>query len=62
MKSGQLTEYNKINCFFNNHAENEAERLVLDLFLFFKKLYMRSKQVVCSLDSTYFDSPQLGIQ
>ena len=61
MKSGQLIEYNKRN-FFNNHAENEAERAVLDLFLFFRKLYMRSKQVVCSLNSTYFDSPQLGIQ
>ena len=36
MKSGQLKQYNKI-FFFKNHAENETERLVPDLFLFFKK-------------------------
>ena len=36
MKFGQLIEYSKI-FFFKNHAENEARRLVLDLFLFFKK-------------------------
>ena len=33
MKFGQLTEYNKINFFLQSHAENEAGRLVLDLFL-----------------------------
>ena len=37
MKFGQVIECNKRNIFFKNHAENEAERLVLDLFLFFKK-------------------------
>ena len=37
MKFGQLTEYNRTNIFFKNHAENEAGRLVPDLFLFFKK-------------------------
>ena len=31
---GQLIEYNKRNIFF---AENEARRLVSDLFLFFEK-------------------------
>ena len=36
MKHGQLTEYNKRNIFFKNYAENEARRLVPDLFLFFK--------------------------
>ena len=38
MKFGQLTEYNKINIFFfKNHAENEAGKLVPDLFLLFKE-------------------------
>ena len=37
MKLGPLIECNKINIFHQNHAENEAGRLVLDLFLFFKK-------------------------
>ena len=32
--------------FFKKQAENEAGRPVLDLFLFLKKLYIRSKQVV----------------
>ena len=34
---GNLTEYNKRNIFLRNHAENVVGRLVLDLFLFFKK-------------------------
>ena len=34
MKLGQLIDYNKRNIFL--YAENEARRLVLDLFLFFK--------------------------
>ena len=62
MKSGQLTEHQKKNIFFKNHAENETERLVPDLFIFSEKLYLRLKQVVCSLASIYFDSHQLGIQ
>ena len=37
MKFGQLIEYNNINIFLKNHAENEAARVVPDLFLFFKK-------------------------
>ena len=37
MKPGQLIKYNKRNIFFfKNYAENEAGRLVPDLFLFFK--------------------------
>ena len=35
MKFCQLIEYNKI-FFFKNYAENEARRLVSDLFLLFK--------------------------
>ena len=37
MKFGQLIEYNKRIFFFKNYADNEARRLVPDLFLFFKK-------------------------
>ena len=36
MKFGQLIEYNR-NIFFENYAENEAGRLVSDLFLFSEK-------------------------
>ena len=36
MKFGQLIEYNKVNVFFENHAENEAGRLV---FVLKKALY-----------------------
>ena len=42
MKLGQLIEYNK-RFFFKNYAENEAGRLVLDLFLFLKKCLARAK-------------------
>ena len=48
--------------FFKNHAENPTERLVPNLFLFLKKIYVRRKQMVCSLVSIYFDSRQLGLQ
>ena len=34
---GQSIEYNKRKFFLKNHAQSEAERLVSDLFLFFKK-------------------------
>ena len=40
MKFGQLVEYNKI-LLFKNHAEDEAGRMVQDLFPFLKKLYLR---------------------
>ena len=53
MKLGQLIEYNKINIFLQNFAENEAGRLVPDLFLFSKKLNMRFKEVVYSLVSMF---------
>ena len=35
MKLSQLIEYGVKNNFFKNHSENEAARLVSDLFLFF---------------------------
>ena len=38
MEFGQLKEYDKRNIFLKkSHAENEAGRLVPNLFLFFKK-------------------------
>ena len=37
VKLGQLIEYNKRNIFLLNYVENEAGRIVPDLFLFFKK-------------------------
>ena len=49
--------------FFKNLAENEARRLVQDLVFFFKKALFEVKgQVVCSLVSIYFDSPQQSIK
>ena len=56
MKCSQLIEYNVKKCFFvKSHVENEAGRLVPGLFLFFKKLYIRSKQEVST-----FGRPPLG--
>ena len=43
IKFGQLIEYNEINIFFENHAENDAGRLVPDLILFFKKVLYEVK-------------------
>ena len=41
LKFGQLIRYRVRIFFFKNHAENEVGRLVLDLFLFFKKVLKR---------------------
>ena len=42
MEFGHLIEHNKRNIFFfKNYAENEAGRLVPDLFILLKKLNMR---------------------
>ena len=38
-----LIKYNVKNIFLQNNAENEAERLVPDLFLFFKKALNKVK-------------------
>ena len=46
--------------FLKNHAQNEAGRLLPDNSLFhcfLKKLYMKYKQMVCSLVSICFNSP-----
>ena len=37
MKRGQLLEYNKRSIFLQKSCKNEAERLVPDLSLYFKK-------------------------
>ena len=37
MKFGQFIEYIMRIIFFKNHTENEAGRLVPDIFLYFKK-------------------------
>ena len=43
-KSGQLIEYNVSNNFLKNYAENEAERLVPDLFFAFKKAFVSQQK------------------
>ena len=43
MKLGQLIKYMKKNIFFKNYSDNMAERLVPDLFFFFKKAYFEEK-------------------
>ena len=64
MKFGLLIEYNKINFFFKNPAENKAGKIVPAFFLFLEKvLYEISLQlVVCSLVSISLDSPQIAIE
>ena len=58
MEFGQVIEYNKRN----NHAENEAGRLILDFFLFLKKVFYGVKASGLQLlVLIYFDSPQLII-
>ena len=36
MKLGHLVEYKKTTAILQSHAENEAGRIVPDLFLFFR--------------------------
>ena len=43
VKVGQLIEHNTRNIFFKNYEENEAGRLVPNLFLFFKKVLCKVK-------------------
>ena len=61
----EISSVNRISqekYFFKKYAENEAKKLVPVRFLFFKKLCIRLKQVICSLISLYLDSPQISIQ
>ena len=46
MKFRQVIKYNRRNLFFKTHAENEAGRLVPDLFQFFKKALFEVKASV----------------
>ena len=43
-------------------AENEAEKLVPEGFLFFKKALYQVRESGLQLISLYFDSPQISIQ
>ena len=61
MKPGQIINFTREIIFIKNYAENEIGILVPKLFLFFKKTYIKWKQVVCSVVSVYFDSPQLEL-
>ena len=54
MKFGQLIDHNVRNIFLKNHAENEAGRLVLDLFFFFKKDLFEVKASVQHLNFNIF--------
>ena len=60
MKFGQLIDYNKRNTFLQKLCEKWGKETNYRPLL--KKLNMRWNQVVCSLVSIYFDSPQLAIQ
>ena len=57
MRFGQLIESKERNIFFRNHAENEAEKLVPDLLLFFEKALYRIKENAKTLVLMYFVDP-----
>ena len=54
MKFGQLYNITRKIFFFKNHAENEAERLVPDLFLFFQKALYEVKANGLELSFNHF--------
>ena len=47
--------------FFKNHAENEAGKIVSDLFLIYKKALYEVKVINRTSVSISFDSPELDI-
>ena len=57
MKFGQLIEYNKNNVFLQRSCRKSGRETSSRPLFFLKKLYMRLKQVVCSLVLRYFGSP-----
>ena len=57
MKFGQLVEYNQRNIFIQKYAQNEAGRLVPDLFLVFQKALYQVKTSGLQLSSLNFDTP-----
>ena len=54
MKFGQLVKYNVRKFFFKNQAENEAGRIVHDLFLSFKKALYEVKAIGQNLSFDMF--------
>ena len=54
MKFGQLIKYKKEHFFLQYSCKNEAERLVPDLFLFFKKALYKVKANGLQLALTIF--------
>ena len=54
MKFGQVIEYKTEAFLDKNHAENEADRLVPDLFLFFKKALYEVKAIGLQLILNHF--------
>ena len=58
MKCGPMIEYNNNTNFPQNLAENEARRLVPDLFLFFRKALYEAKTIGLQLSFNIFrESP-----
>ena len=57
MKFDQLIEYYKGKLFLENHAKKEAERLVPDLFLCFKKVLQEVKASGLQLSFNIFRYP-----
>ena len=57
MKFGQVVEYNQRNIFIQKYAQNEAGRLVPDLFLVFQKALYQVKTSGLQLSSLNFDTP-----
>ena len=61
MKSGQVTEYDKIIFLQKSCLKWGSETSSRSRFVF-SKLYIRQKQLVCGLVSIYFNIPELRIQ
>ena len=59
MKFGKLIEYSERNIFLQKSFRNEAEKLILGLFLFFKAFF-EVKESCQYLRSLYFRSPRYG--
>ena len=57
IKFGQLIKYSVRIFFLKNHAENEVGRLVLDIFLFFKKALYEVKASSLQLSVNIFWCP-----
>ena len=58
-KGNQVVEFGHLIFSFKNHTKNAVERLVPNLFLFFKKALYKVKQMFSTLVLIYFGRPQL---